>query len=173
MTPLNPFMVISNIRDFLEMGGGVLWALLVLCFLLWVVALHYWFYLRRPITSASVIKNSNSDYQKWHQQRFISQMQTIPRHAMAWLKLIVKLAPLLGLLGTVTGMVQVFEVIAISGTSNARALAEGIARATLPTMAGMVVAVIGLLFIALLERETTKFLGRIKMHLRVPIGEQT
>jgi Biopolymer transport proteins len=52
----------------------------------------------------------------------------------------------MGLLGTVTGMINVFDVMAITGTGNARAMASGISMATVPTMAGMVVSLIGLYF---------------------------
>ena len=61
------------------------------------------------------------------------------------------LCPLLGLLGTVTGMITVFEGLAGSETSQARAMADGVARATLPTLAGMAVAVAGLLMTTRLE----------------------
>jgi biopolymer transport protein ExbB len=53
------------------------------------------------------------------------------------------LAPLFGLLGTVTGMIEVFQVMAFSGGGDARAMAGGVSKATLPTMAGMVVALSG------------------------------
>ena len=53
------------------------------------------------------------------------------------------LAPLLGLLGTVTGMIEVFQVMAFNGGGDARAMAGGVSKATLPTMAGMVAAVSG------------------------------
>ena len=51
-----------------------------------------------------------------------------------------------GLLGTVTGMVQVFDVVARQGTGDAQAMAAGVSKATIPTMAGMVVALSGLYF---------------------------
>lgn len=51
---------------------------------------------------------------------------------------LVVLCPLLGLLGTVTGMIEVFDVMAVSGSGNARSMASGVSRATIPTMAGMV-----------------------------------
>ena len=55
----------------------------------------------------------------------------------------VMLAPLFGLLGTVTGMIEVFQVMAFNGGGDARAMAGGVSKATLPTMAGMVVALSG------------------------------
>ena len=53
---------------------------------------------------------------------------------------------MLGLLGTVTGMIEVFDVMATSGSGNARGMAMGVSKATLPTMAGMVAALSGMLF---------------------------
>ena len=52
------------------------------------------------------------------------------RQSLALMKDLVAICPLLGLLGTVTGMIQVFDVVASLGTGNARAMASGISRAT-------------------------------------------
>jgi len=49
-------------------------------------------------------------------------------------------------------MVAVFDVMAISGSSDARAMSAGVARATIPTMAGMVSALSGLIFSSQIER---------------------
>ena len=54
-------------------------------------------------------------------------------------------APLLGLLGTVTGMVETFRVIGIYGMGNAQAMASGIKEALITTQAGLLVAIPGLL----------------------------
>jgi len=64
---------------------------------------------------------------------------------MPLIKTLIALCPLVGLLGTVTGMIQVFDALALNGTGNPRLMAAGVARATLPTLAGMAVAVSGLL----------------------------
>ena len=74
------------------------------------------------------------------------------RRTLPWLKLLVALCPLLGLLGTVTGMIAVFDSLAMTETSQARAMADGVARATLPTLTGMAVAVVGLMFTSRLEQ---------------------
>ena len=50
-------------------------------------------------------------------------------------------APLLGLLGTVVGMIRVFTEITVQGTGNANALAGGISEALITTAAGLVVAI--------------------------------
>ena len=68
------------------------------------------------------------------------------------IKTLVAACPLLGLLGTVTGMIAVFDVMAAMGTGNARMMASGISMATIPTMAGMVASLSGLFFGAQLEK---------------------
>ena len=64
-------------------------------------------------------------------------------HYMWLVRVVSVVAPLMGLLGTVTGMIEVFEVMAISGSGNPRSMASGVAKATVPTMAGMVAALSG------------------------------
>jgi biopolymer transport protein ExbB len=66
-------------------------------------------------------------------------------NALWLIKACVLVCPLLGLLGTVTGMISVFDALSYSGTGNPILMAAGIFQATIPTMAGMVVAIIGLL----------------------------
>jgi biopolymer transport protein ExbB len=51
------------------------------------------------------------------------------------------LMPILGLLGTVTGMIATFKVIALQGTGDAQALADGISEALITTQSGLVAAV--------------------------------
>jgi biopolymer transport protein ExbB len=51
------------------------------------------------------------------------------------------IAPLLGLLGTVVGMIDVFTQITTVGTGNANALAGGISEALLTTAAGLIVSI--------------------------------
>ena len=72
------------------------------------------------------------------------------------IKTLVALCPLIGLLGTVTGMIEVFDVMAILGSGNARAMAAGVSKATLPTMAGMVAALSGVFVSTYLERKVNR-----------------
>ncbi len=65
-------------------------------------------------------------------------------------------APLLGLLGTVSGMIATFSVISAIGTGNARPLAGGISEALVATEAGLLVAIPGLLLSASLSRRAAK-----------------
>ncbi|MHC4777797.1 MAG: MotA/TolQ/ExbB proton channel family protein [Planctomycetota bacterium] len=67
-------------------------------------------------------------------------------------------APLLGLLGTVTGMIETFDAITLFGTGNPRSLAEGISEALITTQAGLIVALPTLLAYNVLSRRTERFL---------------
>ena len=70
----------------------------------------------------------------------------------ALLAVIAVAAPLMGLLGTVTGMIEVFSVLATTGGGDAKQMAGGVSRATIPTMAGMVSAISGLFINTYLTR---------------------
>ena len=59
---------------------------------------------------------------------------------------LIGMCPMIGLLGTVYGMIEVFEVLSFLGTGNPRAMSSGVAKATIPTMASMVITIISLYF---------------------------
>ncbi|MFC3680131.1 MotA/TolQ/ExbB proton channel family protein [Bacterioplanoides pacificum] len=65
---------------------------------------------------------------------------------------IAAVAPLLGLLGTVIGMIKVFSEIVVAGTGQANLLAGGISEALITTAAGMVVAIPALIAHRMLQR---------------------
>ena len=73
------------------------------------------------------------------------------------IKQLIVIAPLLGLLGTVTGMIEVFDVIKIHGSENTVLIGRGFSHATIPTMFGLTVAIFGFLSLAILE-------GAVKKH---------
>jgi biopolymer transport protein ExbB len=72
------------------------------------------------------------------------------------------IAPLLGLLGTVGGMIKTFEVITQHGTGNARLLADGISEALVTTQVGLAVAIPVLLLHAVLSRQAKKIVAKME-----------
>lgn len=78
-------------------------------------------------------------------------------------------APLLGLLGTVVGMMETFEVITIFGTGNARAMAGGISVALITTQTGLLISIPGLYMSGFLNKRAVNLKQRISatgMYLR-------
>jgi biopolymer transport protein ExbB len=74
---------------------------------------------------------------------------------LAVIAILAGIAPLLGLLGTVIGMIETFDVISLFGTGNAKALAGGISVALITTQSGLLVAIPGLLLSAVLSRRAS------------------
>ena len=96
------------------------------------------------------------------------QLIEVQNKLQSWLPFIAitaATAPLLGLLGTVAGMIRTFNVITVSGTGDAKPLAGGISEALITTLFGLVVAIPALIIHALLSRrcqgiaQTTEKLG--------------
>lgn len=70
-------------------------------------------------------------------------MQEVPKleRGQGLLKLLAAVAPLLGLLGTVTGMIITFQAITQAGGGDSRLMADGISQALVTTVLGLVVAI--------------------------------
>jgi len=76
-------------------------------------------------------------------------LSSISRESKSNIKILqglISMCPMIGLLGTVYGMIEVFEVLSFLGTGNPRAMSSGVAMATIPTMSGMVITLFGLYF---------------------------
>ena len=71
-------------------------------------------------------------------------------------------APLLGLLGTVTGMINTFKLITIFGTGDAGQLSSGISEALITTQFGLIIAIPTLIAHALLSRMSKSVLGSME-----------
>ena len=95
---------------------------------------------------------------------------------------IAAITPLLGLLGTVVGMIRVFSEIMLQGTGNANALAGGISEALITTAAGLTVAIPTYMFhrhftrkvdslVLSLEQESTKLVDAIHSDRRVEVKQ--
>ncbi len=142
---------LEAIRDFTETGGQVLLAIGVLIFVMWLLILEraLYFFIWHQKLKEQTIANwyARKDKSSWNaeqiRQLLISRLDLSFKSSIPVIQAMVALCPLLGLMGTVTGMIEVFDVMAISGSGNARSMASGVSKATIPTMAGMVGALSG------------------------------
>jgi biopolymer transport protein ExbB len=80
---------------------------------------------------------------------------------LALIGVLAAIAPLLGLLGTVGGMIATFDILAIFGTGNAKGMAGGISEALITTQTGLLVAIPGLWMKGFLQRRARNLRGRI------------
>ena len=83
-------------------------------------------------------------------------MKTDINNYLAIIGVLAAIAPLLGLLGTVIGMISTFDILAIFGTGNARGMAGGISEALISTQTGLLVAIPGLYMKNFLERRARR-----------------
>ncbi|WP_404983668.1 MotA/TolQ/ExbB proton channel family protein [Cobetia marina] len=151
---------LAPVMRLVDSGGPLIVVICLIAMLLFGLALErglYWRLVHRP-ARRQLIHDwvARSEHHSWsaltHREVLTRELLSRLRAPLPWLKLLVMICPLAGLLGTVTGMIHVFDSLAIAGTGQARAMADGVARATLPTLAGMAVAVVGLLFVTRFER---------------------
>ena len=100
------------------------------------------------------VKNDQEDL--YLRQMEVSKLKQMLRKRLSSIQTLTYLFPLLGLLGTVTGMIAVFDVMAHKGLGNPRLMASGVSQATLPTMVGMVMALVGLFAMNYLKHRKIK-----------------
>lgn len=86
-------------------------------------------------------KNSDTETLELHLGEAISAEVPKLTRGIGWIKLISVVAPLLGLLGTVTGMIDVFETMSLFGTGDPKLMAGGISQALVTTVLGLVAAI--------------------------------
>jgi biopolymer transport protein ExbB len=148
------------VRDFLELGGPVLSLIGWTIFAMWALIVERMIFFRSELkvmrTEIRDRWEARPERKSWyaHQIRdgMISRYSMAANSTVGIVQTLVALCPLLGLMGTVTGMIEVFDVMALSGSGNARSMASGVSRATIPTMAGMVGALSGVFLVTLLTR---------------------
>ena len=175
MAYLNPTYAYEQLIGFLTAGGNVLVVIMVVTFLMWAFIIErmvFWTTAKESVHKrAQRAWAARSDHNSWYahaiRDRLLSDAREDFMRFNGFIKVLVAVTPLLGLLGTVTGMVEVFNVMAAAGTSNARLMAAGITKATIPTMAGLVASLSGLIFINAFESYVKRSDARLAESLRV------
>lgn len=167
--------MMEAIQGFMETGGNVLLYIGVLIFVMWLLIFERIAFMTVTYKKyqadlvAAWAKRTDKNSWNAHQIReaIISRATNKLNQNLLLLSALVALCPLLGLMGTVTGMIEVFDVMAISGTGNARSMASGVSKATIPTMAGMVGALSGVFASTWLGRVAKREAELLADHLEI------
>lgn len=161
--------------SFIDDGGPFLIPIICLSVAMWTLIIeriHYLFvYASRENEQSSInnmfnFLNSRSANRVADIQYFLNSRKIALRKHLVLIKQCITIAPLLGLLGTVTGMIEVFEVLNLYGSSNSILIAKGFSHATIPTMLGLTVAISGIFMLTFLEAAITNRLQLFGMTLQ-------
>ncbi len=165
--------IVDSVSTFMVRGGNVLWIIAWLLLVKWsLIFERIWFI--NTIHKANVKNtlaawNARADTKSWsaHQIRtmMISKISLDVRSTLPVIEVLVSICPLLGLIGTVTGMIEVFFVMSVSGGGDAKSMAGGVSKATIPTMAGMVGAISGIFASNYLKSKVNRDLELLEDHL--------
>ncbi len=164
---------LNAMADFMHRGGDVLWVIAAVAFFLWALVFERLFYYNKIVHTRmhSVEQQwaARPERRSWHahqvRRRLIAEEEAQIQRFLSLIATLVALCPLLGLLGTVTGMIDVFNVMAVTGGSDAKSMAGGVSKATLPTLAGMVVALSGIFAHTYLVRLAGRSSHTLENHL--------
>jgi biopolymer transport protein ExbB len=182
--------IILNTFDYFRPGGIVMIPIILNSLIMWVLIIERLFYFRKikqdiDIKEAvEILRHKDSrklskglqarvlinflEEQTGKRELDMSILELCSRRErpsirrnLAVIAVFAAIAPLLGLLGTVTGMMTTFNVISIFGTGNAKAMAGGISEALITTQSGLLVAIPGLFMSVFLFRHAE----RLETHL--------
>ncbi|MGI9294378.1 MAG: MotA/TolQ/ExbB proton channel family protein [Pseudomonadales bacterium] len=166
--------------DMIELGGDILLVIIFMALLIWTLAaerLSYlqWVYPRQKAT-ALALWQQRVERSSWHAHQFrgllIARLNLNLKRNIDLTRTLIKLCPLLGLLGTVLGMLEVFDAVAATGSNNPRTTASGVSKATVTTMAGMVVAIAGMLIIGFVNRRVTAEREKLNEYLDFEVSKE-
>jgi biopolymer transport protein ExbB len=144
-----PFRALTDLIE----GGGpfVIWIFISGVILWGLVIERYWYFSRVLPREAEAILaqwRARSEHTSWCaraiRQAMISRLNQSMSANLIVLRTLVPLAPLLGLIGTVSGMLEVFESMALRGSADARTMANGVSEAMICTLSGLAVSITGL-----------------------------
>ncbi|MGH8481109.1 MAG: MotA/TolQ/ExbB proton channel family protein [Nevskiaceae bacterium] len=146
---LAPFEAVGGL---VEMGGVAVEWIFIASILMWAITFERYYYFRHRLapqaTSLLAEWEARKDHDSWTARQIrrgmISRLNVAMTANLGILKVLVPMCPLLGLLGTVTGMLEVFDAMAARGSADARTMASGVSQAMVCTMTGLAVSITGI-----------------------------
>ena len=138
---------------------------LLLCgvWMWWLIFRHLEYSKRTELEQSKVLQETVTQLHTGHRNTdmamldsLIDSIQKKRRTTLSTVLFLGTVAPLLGLFGTITGMIDTFDAVSLFGLTNARAMAEGISAAMISTRTGLVIAIPGLLVAHFLRRSIVR-----------------
>jgi biopolymer transport protein ExbB len=135
-----------------ELGGPIVDWIFITCLIMWcIVVERFWYFTKiLPKSSATSLQEwtNRAERNSWQARQIrkamISRLNAGMSTNLGVLRVLVPMAPLLGLLGTVSGMLNVFDSMAARGSADARSMANGVSEAMICTLTGLAVSISGL-----------------------------
>ena len=155
--------------DFLIQGSGVLIAIFASSVLMWfLIADRYWYlffkkkdFIRNMTQHWSVISPGKTDWQRLAIRHcYLSEFKHKINANISVIKACISISMLLGLLGTIVGMITVFENMVLAEMTGIRGLVNGVAQTIIPAIAGLLVSLSGIYFVAQIQKMARKELSK-------------
>jgi len=146
---LAPFRALHAMR---ELGGPLVDWIFATCVVMWCIAIErYWYFSRilpKDTARSLTVWRERSEHTSWMARQIrkalISRLNAGMSANVQVLRVLIPMSPLLGLLGTVSGMLNVFDSMAARGSADARSMANGVSEAMICTLTGLAVSISGL-----------------------------
>ena len=157
---------VTAVADLVDEGGPFVFLIFLCGFVMWTLVIErFWYFSRvlpRQAEATMSIWRERNEHRSWCSRHIrkamISRLNIAMSANLLLLRVLVPLSPLLGLVGTVSGMLEVFDSMALRGSADARAMASGVSMAMICTLTGLMVSITGLYpvyyFSSRIRRET-------------------
>ncbi|EGB14627.1 MotA/TolQ/ExbB proton channel [Pseudodesulfovibrio mercurii] len=161
--------LLRTVLDFVHAGGATMAPLLLCCLAMWYLILRAWLDLL-PASAGGLRAELEQTFARLCPgpgpgdadlaDALAEGVRARTRRRLSLAAVFAAAAPLLGLLGTVTGMIETFDGVARFGSASPQVLSSGISQAMISTQTGLVVAVPGLIAVYFLRRRA------LRLHIR-------
>ncbi len=140
------------VTDLVDEGGPFVFLIFLCGFVMWTLVIErFWYFSRvlpRQAEATMSVWRGRDEHRSWCSRHIrkamISRLNIAMTANLLLLRVLVPLSPLLGLVGTVSGMLEVFDSMALRGSADARAMASGVSHAMICTLTGLAVSITGL-----------------------------
>ena len=157
----------AAVRGFIETGGNVLLVIAFVTATMWTLIIEriWYFRLGYRVDAARIeaFWNARTDHSSWNahmlRELLMSRMELKLTDSLSMIRTLVAVCPMLGLLGTVTGMIQTFQAITMFGAGDPKMMAGGISEALVTTMLGLMTAAPPVLLYAFLSTSRKRILS--------------